>query len=422
MMTLLLVAACSREQKEEVATTTTAVQKSETAAREVDVAVPIGTEGPEAAQRREQERFDQQWRELQSFRAQQAAQAQLAAAQSEAAEQQVVVLPRAKTKETFKGLDAGAINAAPVLVPVTGDVRGPSVLKTQVYLDRLHFSVGALDGRWGRNSAITLWWWQRNHGLPPTGEADEATFRALARVAGYTPAVRSYTVTADDTKGPFVEIPESPYEKEKLDCLCYQSIREELAEKFHASEDFLELLNPGVRFSDLQPGVTINVPNVREEQPAGTHDIARVVISIKGNTWSGFDKDGRLLFHAPTTLGSTFDPSPDETLKVSSIIENPHFHYDPALYHEVPDSEPDAHLKPGPNSPVGVVWMALSKPHYGMHGTSDPESIGYASSHGCIRLTNWDALEVARRVSDGVTVEFVDTSANGMPAVTKKPE
>jgi lipoprotein-anchoring transpeptidase ErfK/SrfK len=415
---LLLIAACSREPVKKATSTT--VQKTETAVQAVDVAVPLGTESPDALQRREQERFDQQWRDLQSFRAQQEAQAQQAAAQTEAAEQQIQVVPRGKTKETFKGLEAADINAAPVLVPITGDVQGPSVLKTQVYLDRLHFSVGVLDGRWGRNSAITLWWWQRTHGLKPTGEADEATFRALARVAGYAPAVQSYAVTADDTKGPFVEIPESPYDKEKLDCLCYQSVREELAEKFHSSEDFLELLNPGVHFAELQPGMTINVPNVRGEQTAGEHDIARVIISIKGNTWSGFDASGRLVFHAPTTLGSTFDPSPNETVKVAEIIENPHFHYDPKLYHEVPDSDPDAHLKPGPNSPVGVVWMALSKPHYGMHGTSDPESIGYASSHGCLRLTNWDALEVAGRIQKGVPVEFVDTSVKGMPAVAKK--
>jgi lipoprotein-anchoring transpeptidase ErfK/SrfK len=91
------------------------------------------------------------------------------------------------------------------------------------------------------------------------------------------------------------------------------------------------------------------------------------------------------------------------------IIWNPHFHYDPTLYHEVPDDMPDAHLKPGPNSPVGVVWIALSKPHYGIHGTRDPDSIGYASSHGCVRLCNWDATEVGHRIKEGVTVEFVDT-------------
>jgi len=134
-----------------------------------------------------------------------------------------------------------------------------------------------------------------------------------------------------------------------------------------------------------------------------------VVISIVGNSFDTFDAGGNLIFHGPTTLGSTFDPSPDETLHVVKIIDHPHFHYDPTLYHEVPDDMPDAHLSPGPNSPVGVVWIALSKEHYGIHGTKDPDSIGYTSSHGCVRLTNWDAAEVQHRISVGVPVAFVDT-------------
>jgi lipoprotein-anchoring transpeptidase ErfK/SrfK len=191
--------------------------------------------------------------------------------------------------------------------------------------------------------------------------------------------------------------------------MCYESVREELAERFHSTEDFLELLNPGVKINDLQAGASINVPNVRAPLTQDQPDIAKIVISIVGNTYNGFDANGNLVFHAPTTLGSTYDPSPDETLHVVAISPMPHFHYDPTLYHEVPDSEPDAHINPGPNSPVGVVWMALSKAHYGMHGTPDPDSIGYASSHGCVRLTNWDAQEVSHRIHKGVEVSFVDT-------------
>jgi lipoprotein-anchoring transpeptidase ErfK/SrfK len=427
----LAVAACNREQAHE--TKARAENAASHVAQKVsdtfDVSTPLGgKEPPPSQQDIERQRFDQQWRQLQSFRAQQAAQAaaqQQQAAAQQAAQQQTSTQPLNVQivhgmKESFKGADANAINSAPVNLPITGDVRGPSVLRTQVYLDRAHFSVGSIDGRWGRNSAITVWWWQKAHGLATTGDVDDATFRSIAQAGGNAPVVTTYTLTADDTKGPFVHIPDSPYEKAKLDCLCYESLREALAERFHCTEDFLEVLNPNVKINELQAGASINAPNVRGRMTQDQPDIAKVVISIAGNSYNAFDASGNVIFHAPTTLGSTYDPSPDETVHVVAVSRMPHFHYDPTLYHEVPDSEPDAHLNPGPNSPVGVVWMALSKEHYGMHGTPDPDSIGYASSHGCVRLTNWDADEVSHRISKGVLVSFVDTTSKHMPDVTKK--
>ncbi|MBV9496558.1 MAG: murein L,D-transpeptidase [Acidobacteria bacterium] len=402
---LALTMACNREKVQQ--TTQTVTTKVRDTANEV--ASPFG--GPkDDPKAREQQRFDEQWRQLQSFQqqqqAQQAAQQQ---AQDQAQQAKLVFAKRGETKESFSNLEN--IDTAPVLVPIRGDVSGPSVLKAQVYLDRADFSVGALDGRWGRNSAISTYWFQRANGLPSTGELDETTFRALAQAAGYAQSLTQYTVTAEDVKGPFVSIPEDVYEKEKLDCLCYETVREKLAEQFHTSEDFLARLNPNVQFADLQAGTTLTVPNVREALTTDRADITRVVVSLKGNTFNGYDASGRVVFHSPTTVGSKYDPSPNETTTVQSIVHNPHFHYQPTLFHEVPDTDPEAHLMPGPNSPVGVVWIALSKPHFGIHGTSDPESIGYASSHGCVRLTNWDANEVSHRVSKGVSVEFQDTRA-----------
>ncbi len=420
---VLVAAACSRETARETRqevkhAATNAAKKVANAAD--DIAAPFGRKSDVVSQQqREKERFDQQWRALQSFQAQQAAQQAAAAAQRAAASEPKIAFVSGQ-KQTFKNLDANAINAAPVNVPITGDVRGPSVLKAQVLLDRNNFGAGALDGRWGRNSAISTWWWQRTHGLPATGDVDEATFRSLAQGAGNVPAVTQYRITADDTKGPFVHIPDDVYEQEKLDCLCYESLREELSEKFHCTEDFLEVLNPHVKFSELKEGDAIYVPNVRPPWTQDTHDVAKIVISLAGNSLSGFNAAGQLVFHAPTTVGNAYDPSPDETVKLIKVIPNPHFHYDPTLYHEVPDTDPDAHLKPGPNSPVGVVWMALSKPHYGIHGTKDPDSIGYASSHGCIRLCNWDAEELEHRVSEDIPVSFVDVSRRGLPDVAKK--
>jgi lipoprotein-anchoring transpeptidase ErfK/SrfK len=406
--TLIVALGCSKQEVKEAGqraqdATTRAVDK---AADAIDIAVPLGQRDDPAA--RERERLDEQWRQLESLR-----EAKAAAAQAQtppAPPIQIAFAPNGK--ESFKGLDANAINSAPVVVPLKGDVAGPSVLKTQVFLDRAGFSVGALDGRWGRNSAIALFWFQKSRGVDAAdpGALDEPTYRALAANAGANQAALvQQTLTDEDVKGPFVTIPEDVYDKAKLDCLCYESLKEKLAERFHTTVEFLDLLNPDADFSALHAGDQLWVPNVRAALTQDQPDIARVVISIRGNTFNAFDAAGNLVFHSPTTLGSKYDPSPRETVEVKKITVDPWFHYQPTLFHEVPDSDAEAHLPAGPNSPVGVVWIALSKPHFGIHGTSDPDSIGYASSHGCVRLTNWDARDVAHRLKPGVVVEFVDT-------------
>ncbi len=406
--TLVLALGCSKQEVKEAGqraqdATTRAVEK---AADAIDVAVPLGQRDDPAA--RERERLDEQWRQLESLREARAAATPPPVPAAPAV--QITFAPNGK--ESFKGLDANAINSAPVVVPLKGDVAGPSVLKTQVFLDRAGFSVGALDGRWGRNSAIALFWFQKSRGIDAAdpGALDEPTYRALAANAGGNQAALvQQSLTDEDVKGPFVTIPEDVYDKAKLDCLCYESLQEKLAERFHTTAEFLDLLNPNADFSALHAGDQLWVPNVRGALTQDQPDIARVVISIRGNTFNAFDAAGNLIFHSPTTLGSKYDPSPRETVEVKKITLDPWFHYQPTLFHEVPDSDAEAHLPAGPNSPVGVVWIALSKPHFGIHGTSDPDSIGYASSHGCVRLTNWDARDVAHRVKPGVVVEFVDT-------------
>src|SRR5438132_9831376 len=252
-----------------------------------EISAPLGRRDDPAA--REKERFDQQWRQLESFRARQAE------AERQRQQQAAVAQPPANfrfvsgVKQTFKGLDANGINNAPIDVPITGDVRGPSVLRAQVYLDRIRFSAGAIDGRWGRNSAITVWWYQRARGLDATGDVDEQTFRRLAAEAGYAQVVVKYTLTADDVKGPFRPVPDSPYEKARRSYLGYASLREEIAERFHMDQDFLEELNPDVKFSELNAGATIDVLNVRPPMTIDQHDIAKVVISIAGNSFNCFD-------------------------------------------------------------------------------------------------------------------------------------
>ncbi|MEO8218306.1 MAG: L,D-transpeptidase family protein [Acidobacteriota bacterium] len=409
---LLLAAGCRDEQVSTTSVeTTTPPPATQSSAPAPAVSVPVGGQ-PMTIAEMERQRFDENWRKLQSFRSQEAARAAQPAqpAQTQPAAN-ITFAKTGKFSETMDTLNPATIDSMPVQVPIKGDVQGPSVLKTQVLLDRIRFSPGILDGRWGKNSEIAVYWFQQQNGITPTGTVDEQTFRALAGAAGGSAAaLTSHTLTADDVKGPFVTIPADVYEKAKLDCMCYESLGEKLAEQFHTSVDLLKRLNPGADLNSLQAGASIEAPNAREElttdQPANIKDI---VVSVDGNYLHAVGDDGGIIFHAPTTVGSKYDPSPNETTKVTGISFNPDFHYQPTLFHEVSDTDPEAMLKSGANSPVGVVWMALAKPHFGIHGTSDPESIGYASSHGCIRLSNWDANDLAHMLKNGTEVKFTDT-------------
>jgi lipoprotein-anchoring transpeptidase ErfK/SrfK len=311
------------------------------------------------------------------------------------------------SRERWEDIFAEAVNTGSTPLPLFGDVSGPSVLKVQVLLDRALFSPGIIDGHWGKNTEKAIYWFQQREGLRRTGRMDTATFERLVQVAGApTELVRRHTLTAEDVEGPFVSIPDDIYEKAKLDCLCYESLSEKLGERFHASPALLRQLNPGRDLDRLGAGDRIQVPHVRDAGAGTGASIARLVVSADGHFVHALDADGRIVFHFPSTLGSTFDPSPEGEFRVTSITKEPWWHYQPAILAHVDDDEPDAKIPPGPNNAVGMVWMALSIPHYGIHGTSAPETIGYATSAGCVRLTNWDALFLADRISSGVRVEF----------------
>lgn len=312
----------------------------------------------------------------------------------------------AAAAERFDEISAETTNRRPRL-PVGEPGGGPSVLHVQVLLDRANFSPGVLDGRWGKNTEKAVYWFQYDRGLEPTGQVDAVTYDLLVAASRERPAVEPYTLTADDLAGPFVDLPDDVYEKAELDCLCYESAIERLAERLHATPELLAQLNPGLDAGALQEGTTLWVPAVRDgtnAPEAGAVD--RIVISKNGFYTQALAADGRILFHFPSTLGTDYDPTPDGEFHVTGITFEPHFHYQPELFHEVPDDDPTAMLPPGPNSPVGVVWIALSKPHYGIHGTPEPRTIGYTSSHGCVRLTNWDAELLAHHVARGTPVHF----------------
>jgi lipoprotein-anchoring transpeptidase ErfK/SrfK len=320
--------------------------------------------------------------------------------------------PAAVNPEKWEQIDAQAVNSGGQFVPLAGDVAGPSVLRTQILLDRAMFSPGIMDGRWGKNTVQALYWFQRREGLPATARLDSATFQRLRQVAGNPrELVVRKTLTADDVKGPFTPIPEDIYEHAELSCSCYESLTEKLSEEYHATPDLLKRLNPNVDLDNLQAGQSIYVPAVRDESRAGSRgQVAKIVVSGRGNYVHAVDAAGKVLYHFPSTLGGKYSPSPSGRFAVNGVTQDPSWHYQPDILVGVPDSEPEAMIPAGPNVAVGKVWIDLTEPHFGIHGTSEPQTIGYASSNGCVRLTNWDAEFLSHHVRAGVPVEFRDIS------------
>lgn len=313
--------------------------------------------------------------------------------------------------EGWDDISAESVNDGAMHLPLHGDVAGPSVLRAQILLDRALFSPGIIDGRWGKNTEKAIYWFQERESLPRTGRMDQRTFDRLIELAGEARRLaREHTLSDDDVSGPFVTIPEDIYDQAELDCMCYESLGEKLAERFHTSRDLLAQLNPEADLDALSAGDRIVVPAVRDEDARAEEDVARIVVSDGGFYVHALDSDGRILYHFPTTLGSEYSPSPSGDFRVTGISEDPTWHYQPDLLEGVPDDEEEALIPAGPNSPVGVVWMQLSKPHYGIHGTNEPQTIGYTTSNGCIRLTNWDAAFLSDRISDGTPVEFRDVN------------
>jgi lipoprotein-anchoring transpeptidase ErfK/SrfK len=271
---------------------------------------------------------------------------------------------------------------------------GSGVLRAQILLARQHFSCGELDARFGPNLKTTVSVFQSDRQLPVTGAVDSATWAALNNDSA--PLLLQYTITADDVKGPWVRIPRSMMDQAKLPALGYGSPLEELSERFHSSPDVMKLLNPGADFG--KAGQLLMVPNVLTMPPGMAQN---VVVSRGESSVRAYDNTGRLIAFYMCTSGSEHDPLPIGDWKINGVRRNPEFHYNARLFWDAKDPNEKAVIKPGPNNPVGLVWMDLSKEHYGIHGTPEPSKIGHTYSHGCIRLTNWDAVELASMVQPG---------------------
>jgi len=279
----------------------------------------------------------------------------------------------------------------------TVDSAARSPLHAQVLLDRANFSPGQIDGEVGSNQRRAVSGFQAARGLTVSGELDDATWKALQ--ADTTQPLVSYTLTAEDVAGPFRPTPKTPAAQAELKSLGFGSVEEALGERFHASPALLRALNPGVDLS--RAGSRIQVPNIGS---GPLPQAARLVIDKSDSTLQLQDDQGKVLAQVPVSSGSKHDPLPIGKWKVLGVSRDPTFHYNPKLFWDARKGESKQTLPPGPNNPVGRVWIDIDKPHYGLHGTPEPGHVGKTESHGCVRMTNWDAVRVADAVGPSIPV------------------
>lgn len=316
-------------------------------------------------------------------------------------------------RTSFRAITPSSLDDEPLAEELAAD-EGPAVLRSQILLDHANFSVGVLDGKAGQNLQKAVYFFQQEHGLPTTGRLDSATYARLVEIDGDIPGARQITVDDQLLRGPYVDIPSSVYEQAKLPCMCYVTVLEALDERYHTTPEVLRQLNPGKRLLHLSVGESLWVPNVEAFDPQSPQAerpgkrIVKIHVSKEGEYVHALAADGSIVYHFPTTVGSEYNPSPSGTYDVVDVEWHPPYRYDPTLLKDGDTGRGDALLPPGPNSPVGIVWIALSREHVGIHGTPRPDLIGLTSSHGCVRLTNWDAAKLAKSVSKGVTVQFLE--------------
>jgi lipoprotein-anchoring transpeptidase ErfK/SrfK len=310
--------------------------------------------------------------------------------------------------------------AAPAAPPAKLDLK---ILQLQVVLSKLGFSPGVLDGKPGESLNDALSGFQESRGLTKSGKLDVATQQALAPFAKIEPT-RKLALTDASLRGPYTSpFPKEEADKAKLPSLEYRNALEALAERFHTTNATLIALNGGD--TRLAPGVEVVFPNAlpaSRDYKAGDDawrgrlnalnvdanqpQAARIVVDKSDRVLRVYDAADKLVAQFPATMGSKTDPLPLGRWKIVGVSYNPDWQYNPAILKRADKSDPKMRIPPGPNNPVGVVWIDLSKPHYGIHGTPEPDKIGRAESNGCIRLTNWDAAQLSLMVKVGVPALF----------------
>ncbi|MGY1458663.1 MULTISPECIES: L,D-transpeptidase family protein [unclassified Luteimonas] len=270
-----------------------------------------------------------------------------------------------------------------------------AMLRAQVLLERARFSPGEIDGLGGENTQRAIAAFQRSRDLTASGELDAATWEALNMDAA--PVLVEHELAAGDVAGPFRQLPDDMIEKAKLDALGFESAAEALGEKFHASPALLQRLNPDTDLAAA--GTRILVPGVTAAAPLP--EIAKVVVDKSDSVVQLLAADGTVAAQFPASTGSEHDPLPIGEWTIQGVALDPTFHYNPDLFWDADPSHAKATLAPGPNNPVGVAWVDLSREHYGIHGTPLPAHVGKTDSHGCIRLTNWNVRALAEAVKPG---------------------
>jgi len=305
--------------------------------------------------------------------------------------------PSAKASWTLEGLN----NAT--WYDNIGKGQFPVYARAHVMLNNAHASPGAIDGASGKNTLKAIASFQQINGIKPTGILTQETWDALIARQGAKPAFIEYTITDADLKGPYAQtIPHDYALQAKMKGLYYTRVTEMLGEKFHMDEDFLKKLNPKATFK--KAGEKIIVANIRNEVPEDIH----LIVAHKGaKQMYLFNSRNQMIGSFPATIGSSDTPSPTGTYKITGVAQNPWYSYSPSNFIQGKNTKPLS-LPPGPNGPVGNIWIGLSKKSFGIHGTPNPSAISKTASHGCIRLTNWDANDLGKKVKSGVTVKFLE--------------